>query len=789
MALDTRFIPAFYFQETLRDKVTGLPLSNGIVTFYKDQARTELKKIYRISGTPPNYQYDELPNPLTLSSVGTFMDNSGNDIVVYFFPYDTEPDEPTGNIELYYITVEDELSNPQWDREGQPNIDESSIDTLNDDNFILNAQFRLFKSSSITLDETSIKNIAYLWDFEKSNTSGTDTATLTEFPTNLDVEGTPTYYVNYACTSAGTGESYKDFVYTIPDVNTFQNKTIRFSLLARETSGAPITIEFKQYFGSGGSADVDATLATFTLTPVFTKYSSSAYTVPSVSGKTIGSGSYIQLRIRMPLNSISSVDFTNAQLNLGTDIYTFKQLEYERNVAETIGSLLPIPTDNDCFSRLVWNGEQFVFDNETGKLYMGFDSERSGYILCNGATYKSGDYVPDSNNKVKYRRLWQHWEEDTGDTLMSGNAFGYGTNGFCPSVRYNNFATFIITKPKTAITAWADGTTGFSFSQFMVGADYGCTTTLSFNFELTGTNYKYYPPSYSFVVENDTVGAVGAPTVGTMPGSFAINILQTGDATHAQIAQIEFDYSPADIASLGGKYFTYTTVTTSLYVWFRVDDAGTDPAPGGTGIMVDIDSSHIQDGQSLSYLVAYMMNGCGTNTVTFTDASSITPGSYFTIYNDGENYVFYYVIDGVGSAPTVPGATAIINIEIEGSWVAGQVMAQTEKEIRSIYFQVPDFRGLGVRGTDSSRGIDPNAADRYTRGDMIGRDHVGSLQRDEFRNHDHEVKGDFTHDVDAAVNWYGYVKNSDDYGPEVTSAVGGDESRMVNMNVNIFVKY
>lgn len=47
----------------------------------------------------------------------------------------------------------------------------------------------------------------------------------------------------------------------------------------------------------------------------------------------------------------------------------------------------------------------------------------------------------------------------------------------------------------------------------------------------------------------------------------------------------------ADLAgSLGGKYFTLNSANdaTSYYVWFDVDNGSSDPAPGGTGIEVDI---------------------------------------------------------------------------------------------------------------------------------------------------------------------------------------------------------
>src|SRR3972149_10425988 len=100
MGLDLRYIPATYFQLNFIDKTTAMPLAGGKVYFWKDQARNVAKDIFQLSGSPPNYTYTALPNPCTLNANGTFQDNSGNDIVPYFFPLDVN-----GSTELYFIEV------------------------------------------------------------------------------------------------------------------------------------------------------------------------------------------------------------------------------------------------------------------------------------------------------------------------------------------------------------------------------------------------------------------------------------------------------------------------------------------------------------------------------------------------------------------------------------------------------------------------------------------------------------------------------------------------------------
>ena len=68
MALDPQFVISSNLEEYFVDKDTGLPLSNGTVTYFEDQNRTVLKTVFKLSGTPPNYTYTALPNPITLSA-------------------------------------------------------------------------------------------------------------------------------------------------------------------------------------------------------------------------------------------------------------------------------------------------------------------------------------------------------------------------------------------------------------------------------------------------------------------------------------------------------------------------------------------------------------------------------------------------------------------------------------------------------------------------------------------------------------------------------------------------
>ncbi len=134
------------------DKDTGAPLSGGQVQAWKDSDRIVPKPLYQkvTTGTDPVtgdpvYEYVELPNPLTLSAVGTFQDANGNNIAVYYFPFEGTPTNSTGTVELYYMAVFNSLGVQQFVREGWPNFNGAGSSTGGggdgDANMLSNPQF------------------------------------------------------------------------------------------------------------------------------------------------------------------------------------------------------------------------------------------------------------------------------------------------------------------------------------------------------------------------------------------------------------------------------------------------------------------------------------------------------------------------------------------------------------------------------------------------------------------------------------------------------------------------
>jgi len=200
MALDERYITDTTLEPLFVDKLTGLPLANGLVYFWEDDQRNTPKPVYQLSGAPPNYTYTALPNPIHLSAVGTFQNAGQDNIAVYYYPYDAD-----GNVELYYVEVfsADDMVVPQFVREAWPNV-VGSLDPANGggnggfSNQLSNPQFVdvLFDTTTgLTItysgNSTTTQEIAPGW-FLKATHAGAGSITVNR----LDITGTQNIQTN-----------------------------------------------------------------------------------------------------------------------------------------------------------------------------------------------------------------------------------------------------------------------------------------------------------------------------------------------------------------------------------------------------------------------------------------------------------------------------------------------------------------------------------------------------------------------------------------------------------------
>ena len=124
-----------------------------------------------------------------------------------------------------------------------------------------------------------------------------------------------TFFYRAAKSAGGT---YFQANQKIEDVRVFAGQSITVSFWAKAGAGLTLGVQGYQNFGSGGSSQVTALDTTVTLTTSWVRYSVSA-TLPSISGKTIGTSSYLMLPYFLFNGSgAATIDIWGVQVEAGS---------------------------------------------------------------------------------------------------------------------------------------------------------------------------------------------------------------------------------------------------------------------------------------------------------------------------------------------------------------------------------------------------------------------------------------------------------------------------------------
>lgn len=123
----------------------------------------------------------------------------------------------------------------------------------------------------------------------------------------------------------------------IEDVRTFAGQTVTFSFWAKADAACTITALLSQDFGSGGSSTVTPSGINCSLTTSWQRFSCT-YTLGSMSGKTIGTSSYLRAFWQMPVTSgtvrVGTYDFWGVQVEAGSYASPFELEDYGTTLAK-----------------------------------------------------------------------------------------------------------------------------------------------------------------------------------------------------------------------------------------------------------------------------------------------------------------------------------------------------------------------------------------------------------------------------------------------------------------------
>jgi hypothetical protein len=133
------------------------------------------------------------------------------------------------------------------------------------------------------------------------------------------------FFYRYAFTAVGTSNTFCTFyINRIEDVRTFAGQTVTFSFWAKNDTSKSFTAAYAQNFGSGGSGSVSSS-SSITIGTTWARYSVT-FNIPSVSGKTIGSSSFIEFYLfdNAGTRAAFTIDLWGVQVEAGSVATAFQ---------------------------------------------------------------------------------------------------------------------------------------------------------------------------------------------------------------------------------------------------------------------------------------------------------------------------------------------------------------------------------------------------------------------------------------------------------------------------------
>ena len=191
-------------------------------------------------------------------------------------------------------------------------------------NKILNSDFSIWqRGTSFTLTNATETYCADRFRFSTYAASGGLTGLVSQqafTPGTAPVAGYEgTYFARLTNSSSASAWQIRQ---RIEDVRTLAGQTVTFSFWVKASVSLPNTdlrAQYVQVFGTGGSTSVAADMGSFTIS---TSWERKTFTVtlPSVAGKTIGAGSYLDITFYQGANATNSstIDTWGWQLEAGS---------------------------------------------------------------------------------------------------------------------------------------------------------------------------------------------------------------------------------------------------------------------------------------------------------------------------------------------------------------------------------------------------------------------------------------------------------------------------------------
>jgi hypothetical protein len=185
-------------------------------------------------------------------------------------------------------------------------------------NKIINGDFGIWQRGTSFSNPAAGTFVADRFYLDYSGTIGTTTISQQTTPTVIATGIDTASFLQWSSTVAGSSQTYNVLSQKIENVATLADQLVTFSFYAKASSSTALSqIYLHQNFGSGGSSEIYYNLGSATITTSWARYSFTT-TLGSISGKTIGAGSFLRAFIGAPLNSTFTISTWGWQVEAGS---------------------------------------------------------------------------------------------------------------------------------------------------------------------------------------------------------------------------------------------------------------------------------------------------------------------------------------------------------------------------------------------------------------------------------------------------------------------------------------
>jgi hypothetical protein len=187
-------------------------------------------------------------------------------------------------------------------------------------NKIINGDFGIWQRGTSFAGLTTDVYTADRWLYTPSGATATITRETFTAGTAPETGYEGTYFLKLNVTGA---DNNWGIYQKVEDVRIAAGQTLTISCYLKSSIALNVYAQVAQEFGSGGSSVVQTTSANQATTTSWARYSFTI-SVPSISGKTIGTNSNLQIRIRCADTAAESLDFWGFQAELGSVATAFQ---------------------------------------------------------------------------------------------------------------------------------------------------------------------------------------------------------------------------------------------------------------------------------------------------------------------------------------------------------------------------------------------------------------------------------------------------------------------------------